>query len=110
MLYNARKERPCEKYSDNEYKENCSDSDTQCKKNVESDHKPRRKRCDSDSDEKCPCDFKNDYDMVYKYYKYLLETDENLMVRGSPAFTSATNTLADIIPQNYPVVLENVQL
>ena len=111
-----RREKSRENCSDKEYSEKYSNSDSECK--------PRRKRCDSDekrssdsdekrrsdSDEKCKCNFKRDYCEIYKYFKYLLEIDNDLMVRGSPAFLTSTNALADIIPQNYPIKIENIVL
>lgn len=94
-----RREKTQEKYSN---------SDSECeRKRSDSDDK---KHSNSDSHEKCKCNFRHDYCEVYKYFKYLLETDDDLMVRGSPAFLTATNTLAEAIPQNYPMTLENIFL
>jgi hypothetical protein len=88
--------------------EKYSNSDSECeRKRSDSDDK---KHSDSDSHEKCKCNFRHDYAEVYKYFKYLLETDDKLMVRGSPAFLTATNTLAEAIPQNFQISLQNIFL
>ena len=65
----------------------------------------------SDSDrEDCECLKTKDFNEVYKYYKYLLQTDPGLMISGSQGYATATNTLSEIVPQNFPITLENLIL
>ena len=82
-----------EKYSDNEY------SEVKNKYNSE-----------SDSDKHCECKMTRDFESVYNYYKYLLETDTSLMMSGTKAFTYGTNTIGEVISQQYPIPIEKISL
>ena len=60
----------------------------------------------SSSERKDKCSF----DEIYKYYKYRLVTDETLMVAGSDSYLSGYNNTPSVIPQYYPVYIENHNL
>ena len=69
----------------------------------ESDRSDRSEKCkpkkkyssESESEEKDKCSF----DEIYKYYKYRLLEDEQLMVAGSNAYVGARNTVIDTYAQ-----------
>ncbi len=67
-------------------------------------HSSRKSSCSSSSSDKC------DFDEIYKYYKHRLVTDESLMVAGSDAYLNDSNSNSDIIPSEYPLVLNNTNI
>jgi hypothetical protein len=88
-----------------------SNSKTHEQKHRKSSDKSCSDSSRSDSDrEDCDCLKTKDFNQIYKYYKYLLQTDPGLMISGSQGYASATNTISEIIPQNFPVTLENLIL
>lgn len=65
-----------------------------------------RRSCSSSSEHKDKCTF----DEIYKYYKYRLATDNNLMVAGSDAYISGHNNVNSVIPQYYPAYINDVNV
>jgi len=69
-------------------------------------HQQHHHKSDSDSDHKDKCSFEE----IYKYYKYRMLTDKELMVAGSTAYLNMNNDTQQSIAKNYEVKLDNVTL
>jgi len=77
----------------------------------DSEHKDKhkkhsRKSYSSDSENKDKCSF----DEIYKYYKYRMVTDKELMVAGSTAYLNMNNNVNTTIAKNYEAKLDHVTL
>jgi len=88
-------ERKCKKNSHKKdsYKKNSHKKDS------------HKKEC-SDSDHQDKCSFEE----IYKYYKYRMLHDKELMVTGSTSYLCMNNNEIVTIPKNYEVKLNNVSL
>ena len=88
-------------------KKECSEKEI-TKKNSSCSEKSKKKDCrsSSETEHKDKCSFED----VYRYYKYCLLNDVNLMVGGSNAYLDASNKLSEIIPLNFNIQLENLNL
>ena len=86
-----------------------SSSSESSKKSSKKCSKKSSKKCsnksDSDSDFEHYC-----FDDVYKYYKYKLLEDNNLMIAGSDAWLTAYNNTLQTIPAGYQVNFNAVDL
>ena len=84
-----------------------SSSSSSCEKKHKHKHKKHsHKSCSSDSEHKDKCCFEE----IYKYYKYRLLTDKELMVAGSTAYLNMYNDVNQSIAKNYEVKLDHVTL
>lgn len=81
------------------HKKHHSDSDS------DNDYKKKKckkpEKCESDDEKKC-------FDDVYKYYKYKLLNDEQLMVGGASCYANLINNVGLIIPTSYPAEFSNL--
>ena len=85
-------------------KESSSEESEKCKK------KRNKKDSSSEESQKCSDEKKFCFDDVYKYYKHRLLTDDSLMVAGSDAYLTASSSVGEVVPQNYPVLFPTDEL
>jgi len=72
----------------------------------ESEKKHKQDNCSSDSEHKDKCSFEE----IYKYYKYRLLTDDDLMVGGSNAYLNNYHNTGSMIPVNYVATVANTSI
>lgn len=100
-----------------------SDSEIECYSNDKHKHKKHSPKSDSEKGKKCKphkdssssssdSDHKDkcSFEEIYKYYKYRLLTDNELMVTGSNAYINSYSNSNLIIPKQYPAELEHNSL
>jgi hypothetical protein len=91
-----------ERYSNDK----CKRKDKDCREKKHS--KKHKKDCKSSSDSECEdkCSFED----IYKYYKFRLLHDKQLMVAGSDAYINSESQTPAVIPRAYPVEMEETSL
>ena len=105
----------CKKNKHNECKKKHKSKHSSCSSDSSHHEKKRKiKHNDSDSDckkssnksKKCDMDLTN----LYNYFKCKLHNDNDLMVCGAKSMFCATSKTYKIIPSNYPLELDNVDI
>jgi hypothetical protein len=109
----SRSPSPCSESSSSE--SSCEQTEIKIIEKHKSSHKKHHSESDSDDYKKKKCkkpvdndDEKKCFDDVYKYYKWKLLQDEQLMVAGSSCYANLINNQSLIMPTLYPAEYSNL--
>jgi hypothetical protein len=109
----SRSRSPCSGSSSSE--SSCEETEIKIIEKHKSSHKKHHSESDSDDYKKKKCkksvdndDEKKCFDDVYKYYKWKLLQDDQLMIGGSSCYGNLINNVSLVMPTSYPAEYSNL--